>query len=497
VSRKIIGLDIRDNSVSALLLKSGIKKSRIEEYIHIPIDNKHISQNSSEDEESQKESNSGLITALERIKERIDITDAVCIVSLPANFISYRNIRLPFKDTKKIRQILPFELESTLPFPADDLILDFQILTDNKIHPDLKSETEIIVAAVEKIRLKSYLDILAGFHIDPETITVGGYSTALSVKRFADVPEKWLFADIDEKRCTLFAVISGEISLIRSFPVSSVPDSASHLCSDIQRTLVGLEEIFDADFQPSEIYVSGYSTDALQSRNFEKELEYRLGIPVKDVDICSDAGVEIKTQMNQAQINNPLALALAEMEGFALLNFRRGEFAPRREWAENKGTLIRTMLLTGLITGFFFLNVMTDIYSKEKQVKRLDKEINEIFKATFPDITKVVDPLHQMRVAMDDLKKDDMLPGDTKNIRVIDILGELSRLISDKIDVEFTQTVITDDNIQISGKTDSFNAVDDMQNQLQKSAMFKKITISNTSKEKIGNKIQFKIRIDL
>jgi len=497
VSRKIIGLDIRDNSVSALLLKSGIKKSRIEEYIHISLDNPHISQHSSEDEESKKELNSGLITALERIKDRIDITDAVCIVSLPANLISYRNIRLPFKDTKKIRQILPFELESALPFPADDLILDFKILTDNKIHPDLKSETEIIAAAVEKIRLKSYLDILADFHIDPETVTVGGYSTALSVKKFADVPEKWLFADIDEKRCTLFAVISGEISLIRSFPLSSGSGSAASLCSDIQRTLVALEEISDSDFQPSEIYISGYSSDALQSRNFEKELEYRLGIPVKDVDICSDAGIEIKTEMNQAQTNNPLALALSEMEGFDLLNFRRGEFAPRREWAENKGTLIRTMILAGLIAAFFFLNIMIDTYSKEKQIKKLDKEINEIFKATFPDVTKIVDPLHQMRVAMDDLKKNDMLPGNTKNIRAVDILNEISRLISDKIDVEFTQTVIAEESVQISGKTDSFNAVDDMQSQLEKSAMFKKVTIANTSKEKIGNKIQFKIRIEL
>ncbi len=299
--------------------------------------------------------------------------------------------------------------------------------------------------------------------------------------------------NLDEKKCTLFAVISGEISLIRSFPVVS----GASLCSDIQRTLVALEEIFDSDFQPSEIYISGYGTDALQSRNFERELEYRLGIPVKDADICSDAGVEIKTQMNQAQINNPLALALTEMEGFDLLNFRRGEFAPRREWAENKGTLTRTMILVSLIIAFFFMNIMIDTYSKEKQLKKLDKEINEIFKATFPDITKIVDPLHQMRVAMDDLKKNDMLPGDMKNIRAVDILNEISKVISGTIDVEFTQAVIADDNVQISGKTDSFNAVDDMQSQLQKSAMFKKITIANTSKEKIGNKIQFKIRIEL
>jgi Tfp pilus assembly protein PilN len=90
-----------------------------------------------------------------------------------------------------------------------------------------------------------------------------------------------------------------------------------------------------------------------------------------------------------------------------------------------------------------------------------------------------------------------MLPGEIKNIRVVDVLNEISRLIPDTIDVELTQTVIADDTIQIAGETDSFNSVDSMQSHLEESALFKKVTISNTSKKKIGNAIQFKMRIQL
>jgi hypothetical protein len=111
---------------------------------------------------------------------------------------------------------------------------------------------------------------------------------------------------------------------------------------------------------------------------------------------------------------------------------------------------------------------------------------------------RIVDPLHQMQIAMAELQDAAVTPGqDRKEVRTIDILNEISRRIPDTIDVELTRMVIGDNSVLISGDTDTFNAVDAVQSRLSESERFQKVTISSTNKERNGDRIQFKMRIEL
>ena len=101
MSGKILGLDIRSDAVSAVLLTGTNKGTAIEAYAYVPI-------SESTDFESD------LAEALKTVVEKIDAAGAVVAASFPAEQISYRNIQVPFKESKKIRQILSFELLSLL-----------------------------------------------------------------------------------------------------------------------------------------------------------------------------------------------------------------------------------------------------------------------------------------------------------------------------------------------------------------------------------------------
>jgi hypothetical protein len=57
--------------------------------------------------------------------------------------------------------------------------------------------------------------------------------------------------------------------------------------------------------------------------------------------------------------------------------------------------------------------------------------------------------------------------------------------------------VVGEESVLISGNTDTFNAVDEIQNRLDGSDLFGKVTISSTNRERSGNRIQFKMRIEL
>lgn len=513
MSRKVLGLDIRQESVSAVLLKNSMKGNEIEGHVYVPITEQNPSQIPSEEDAEENEADlaeesatdMGLMAALEVVAEKLDISGSVCVISIPGDRIAYRNLTLPFKDSKKIRQILPFELEPALPFPVEDMVIDFHTISDLIREPESRNNTDIVAAAAENTTVKSYIDTLELLKIEPETITVSGYAAALCLTKFANIPENCLFMDIDdEDNCSMFIIISGQICLIRSFRLPSGSERTESLCAEIERSLAGFEEIFlpMSNFQPDEIHITGYGLENFFG--FEAEAERILGIPVKRVNLNRNAGAAIRphptTVLKTAeQMDNAFALALCEIEGISGLNFRRGHFAPRRQWAEHKGSLIKIGILAFLVLAAMFSTMMIESYSMEKKLAKTDRQINDIFTSTFPEITRIVDPLHQMQVAMQEVKKTAFLPGESqKSILTVDLLNEISRRISDKIDVEFTRFVVSADNIQIAGETDTYNSVDDIKNQLAQSEFFKEVTISSTSAnaEKGGNRVRFKLRID-
>lgn len=478
MSRSILGLDIRNDAVSAVLLNHSLKGNSIEAHIHVPV--------------SGKDMEEGIRAALKIIVEKLDITHAVCIASFPSDRISFRNLSVPFKEQNKIRQMLPFELEPTLPFPIDDLLIDFMTVK-------LSDHTDLITAAVEKSAIQSYLETLASFHIDPEIVTPSGFSTVLSLVRLSDLSKNTLIVDIDNQKSTIFAIASGQISLVRSLPIeTSVSPRAELLCANIQRTISAFEEMSGFNFKPDEIRVTGCGLNDL---GLDQSMPRMLGIPVRRVDLLHDTGIPLKERPSSwepVQMDNAFALALLKTEGIQGLNFRRGPFAAKQTWAEQKKSIIKTGVLAFLVLILAFFHIILDNHFMETKLNRLNHQMNDILRNAFPDVKKIVDPLQQMRIKIQDSNKFAVIPGEPdKNIRNIDILNHISRLIPDQTDVELTGIVIGKESAVISGTTDTFNSVDDMKNRLEQNEFFKKVTISSANIDRSGNRVNFKLKIDL
>jgi general secretion pathway protein L len=478
MSRSILGLDIRKDAVSAVLVNNSLKGNCIEAHIHVPI--------------SDKGTEKGIPEALEIIAAKLDTAHSACIASFPSDQVSFRNLSVPFKEQNKIRQMLPFELEPTLPFPLDDLVIDFLAV-------GLSDHTDLIAAAVEKSAIESYLKTLAEFDIDPEIVTPEGYSTVLCWIRFSDLPENAVMVDIDNRKSTIFAVSSGRIFLVRSLPIDlTVSDRAGSLCTNIQRTLSAFEEISDLNFKPDGIWVTGCGSDGL---SLDQDMARILQTPVRRLDLIHDTRVPLKDSLSSwepAQMDNAFALALLKVEGIHGLNFRKGPFATKKTWEERKKSLIKTGIIACFVLMLGFFNIILDIHFMETKLTRLNNQINDIFREAFPDVKKIVDPLQQMRLKIQDANKYSAIPGEShNNIRNIDILYHISRIIPTETDVELSGLVIGAESALISGTTDTFNSVDDMKNRLEQNEFFKKVTISSANIERSGNRVNFKLKIDL
>ena len=494
---KILGVDFRKDSVSAVLIRGSYKGVWMDAHAHVFLD---------QPEDMEK----GLASCLEIVSGQADLSHAVCVVSLPSDQFFYRNIASPFTDPGKIDQMLPYELEQSLPVPADDLMIDFvpvgHEMTEKKIIHRLWQligitsralSTRILAAAIEKSRLAEYLSWLKQFGVEPERIVPGGYALSLCLMHATDSPSNWLLVDADHTHTALFLVLFRTLTVIRAFPVAGVSPSAEFLFPLIQQTLLssGKDVLID------KIFLGGALSDVSSNASeIASLLSEKCAIPVHPVNLSVDVRVRLKSDLPSSWLpetgDSALGVALARMNGYAGLNLRKGGFALRTSWAACRKGLLRAAVMAGVAILAAFAYVQIDLRILEKRLDFLDRRINQVVTGTFPEITTIVEPLHQMRTHVQNAK--DRIPGSDRKTdrRLVDLLGIISSRIPENVPVELVRFVYEDGTIQLTGHTDSFNSVEEIKRRLESpNGGFSHVTIVSANLDNTGNRIQFHLNI--
>jgi len=484
MSRKLRGLDIRRDVVSAVVVKSGIKGSWIEGHTHVPIS------------ASGQSFDEALRRSLDIITEQIQVSDAVCIVSLPAADVTYRNMKAPFKEVKKLRQILPFELETDLPYQAEDIAFDFKVLENA-----LDNQNPLLFAAViEKQRVAALVDLLKQFDMQPDILTVGGYAMGQYLARLTREKQNRVFLDIGSVNATMVLSLSGDVCLVRTFPlVDAEKQGMDLLCSQVNQTLLAFEQKTGLNCSMDDIRITGPgSTDT----DIEPLFEKALGAPVGHVDLM-EMSPKIRRSLRGEDwqprlMDGALSLALSELSGFDSFNFRRGRMGMEKVWIENKKDILKTCCLGGFVALLFLGYSIVSTYTLKQRVEAKKSEIVAVFQSTFPEVTQIVDPVHQMRMKLEAAEKNISFPGELNSaVKTIDILNDISRLIPEKQDVELVSIIVGSDHVVVSGNTDTFNAVDDMKSGLEGSDIFESVSISSANMDKTGKRVRFKLKVAL
>jgi type II secretory pathway component PulL len=108
MAEQILGLDIGNSALKAVLVSQSLRAGfRVEIAENIAFSD-----------------SGGVAQALASLGEKIDYRQVKINLSLPADAVSFHNVKLPFRDAKKIRQTIAFELETMLPQGMDDFLLD-------------------------------------------------------------------------------------------------------------------------------------------------------------------------------------------------------------------------------------------------------------------------------------------------------------------------------------------------------------------------------------
>ena len=515
VPEKILGLDIGKYYIKAVQLTAGLKGYQITGSSLIEI----------------KEAG-GVQEVLKKLFENDNLKSGICITSLPVKSFSFRNIKLPFKDKKKISQTIAFELEPLIPYPAHDVLIDYVIV-------DRVDQSEILAAATLKSGVGELVKLLEEHHTEVSIIDIDAISVASKLLTMGNSSNTPL---IKEEECGLLLDIGAEdtagilfkenkVFHIRHYPfggntitgvvaralnvefadaekkkregdTAEVREEISKICHrfflEVKNTLQFLKWNGYIDKEPSKIFLTGGG--ALYP-GIPKELTAHFSVPVDMVDISSTDDIKMdgrtRRDWNPMLMNQALALATRETKKGVGFNFRRGEFELRKKYEKFKKDFRWVAALAIIVMFAFGVNVFVDYHYDRLYLNKLKHEITDIFKKTCPEVTRIVDPVHQLKVKIAEAQKSSMgLSGIGSGSVALNILKDISGIVSKSTDFIITSFAFDGAFVEIKGETDNFDTVDNIKTDLDKSSYFKNVTTSSASRIKKGSRVGFDLRME-
>ena len=312
--RTIIGLDISEDTVAAVQVKSLMQGYQIISCSAIPITEA-----------------GGISVALRGVLEEIDSKGSVCNSVIEDGHVSFRNLRMPFADLKKIRQTLGFELETMMASSVEGQLIDF-IDVDRT-----GSQTNLIAATVNRDYIGAHLANFESLGVEPEVLDIRNVSLANQILMQQNSPENGMLLCLGSRTCSILLFLDKRIVLIRHLPFSGkelagvaslaakrekagLPDTKQYeaslvsLCRSINLTLRGFQVESGTNLQPEKVFITG--PGALVSATAEilgKELE----LPVSNLNLRENTdNIQLSNHLtklyNPALMDNGLALALRE-----------------------------------------------------------------------------------------------------------------------------------------------------------------------------------------
>jgi general secretion pathway protein L len=496
---KTVGLDIIEDTMTAVLVKGGLQGHQI-----MGCGATSISRSGSRE------------AALVSLLEQVDASGAVCISSIPSDQISYRNLSLPFKDARKIDSIIVYELESLLPFAVDDLMVDFTITGQSA------EQTDILAAAVKRSFLAEYLSFLQSHSVEPEVVDIRNVPTVMLLLKQADTPANGLFIDLGLEKTTLILFLHRRIVMIRKLHMVCKPqlideseagDSVGNENSDnngmaspcrhfsrtIRNTLMAFVDQTDETGYPEKVFITGVRAS---DPGVAEDLNRYIDLEVEQLDLSRGNRIELAedlaSQWNPDSMNAALALALRDSKRDSGFNFRKEEFEAKKQFLKFRKDIAKGAIVLAVLLALVMIDYGVDYYGMKKRYNALDRQIVKIFSQTLPGMTKIVDPVQQMRVQVDEMRKTaGMFAAGKKGRNVLDLLEDISKRVPSSLDVKVSRVVIDPEGMVIKGTTDTFNTVDSIKKGLDGSVFFSDVTISSANLDRSGNRVQFELRSEL
>lgn len=415
-------------------------------------------------------------------------TATKCVVSLGGDALGFHTLNFPFSNRKKITQVVALELEEKTAYNLDDQAYDFTTL------PVGKDGCTALIATIDKDFLTDCLSSLQLAGLDPERITVAGIHIAKYYNHIKPSSYNACFIHILNDHATLTLTENHNITVIRNIPFALTTTNAVSptkiIRQAIRQTLLSQQVSGQKKYK---FVLSGITTEEMVS-DFNLEFGEKWVVFEPSEQPLLKLPPNLQIQYKKERMAEALALSLNyARDKDTLFNFRTGVFATdNRQWYKGKiaYALYSVLLLCLSITTLW---AWTNFAQMSATKEHLQQEILQVFSETLPEVQKVVNPVQQLQVRVNQLKNILNTNEQPTSQSIVSLLAQLSSSISEQYTVRLSRIIADEKDIRLKGVAKDFNTVDNIQKDLKKSAFFSDVSISSANLNAQDNDVRFEL----
>ncbi len=463
LKKRVVGIEITDRSIFATVMTLSGRKRTIQAIY----------------EEQLTGSDDQIVRALQSLALKIGKNNSI-ILSLPSSQIIFKELTLPFIGQKKIKMIVPLEVEHLLPFSIDEGVID-SIVT--KEHHD-EQKTDILVAAVKQDVLDRYSGYFAEAELSLDKVSVDIFDLYGLYKQFYTNDKPVALLDSGVTHSTLGLIVDGKLSYIRSFQQGIDSNSNAKrkeqlesLCQKVRMTLdVTLSKIMPGT-TIAKVILSGMVTDIKGTKEL---VSNALNVPVERLypqKLVSSGQVSSKvaTLPGSFMVSIATAFASEKTYDFTLL---QAQAQYKAEQVTTYQLIVAAAMIATLFLSFAaysFLRVRTLKNAYKSAEKEAIRELQRQFKLRPSHIRNLG---AANKAAQADLKKQKTAWGrisPDRRYAYLKYLAELTKCIKMKeSELQLTSLIIKDDTVKLYGSVPGYPQLNKLQTQLE-CPLFKRV----------------------
>lgn len=505
---RILGLDIGGGSVKAVLLSRGFRGG------YRVLGFRLIDTAAAGD----------LPKALSRLFADQTFRDTVCVTALPTGALSFREIRLPFRDDRKIRKTIAFALEPVVQTPLDAVFIDYTLT-------GRKTQTEIFAALAPRAIVGERSALLAGYVRETAVIDIDAVPLASRLMEDPGFPESALLIDIGANDTTTVFTGKGRILHLRHFAfggetvteavakslkigaaeaermkqngelsreaASAIRECSARLLAEIKNTQAYLLWQGRLAHAPSRIILTGGGS---RTPGLAEGIEELFAVSVERTDLAAMRGIQMEEALQQswdpALMDQALALAARPMAKGSGFNFRQRAFEARSGYGELRDRLKKGAVAALVILSLAGIEIGLDDYGVRLRLAALKRDVSREYKNIDPDVKRIVDPVAQLKGKIAEARKLSAGMGDAATeATVLDLFKEISGLAP--ADLLLTSFNLDGNAIGLKGEVRNFDAVDALKKAFANSQYFRAAVIGSTGVVKQGSGVEFELKMTL
>jgi len=530
VPKKILGIDIGSSSIKLVQLSKNFRGISTVKYIEKPIP--HIETEETADQELSKQEVDISKILKDAIEQNLLISDEY-ISSIPSKFAMVRETNLPFKEAVKIRQIIKFEIEQSLPFPPEETLVDF--LTNGTD----SGSSNVTAFCVHKRNLSNHLSVLNAAGVEPKLITIDSFPVLSTLKSsLVSLYGIICHIEIGAKNTVINIFKDGNFLFNRTIPkagnflttklrehfklsfeeaenLKKDPDvdiTAAEPSEATQVILKAFEKIASeisyslnsflarkSKYSIDKIYLSGGTSCIKGIGTFlhnRLNAEIQLLIPKLSSDTQKNGNL---SHLNYSVF--PIAFGLTNLETddkLKRINLRREEYVFKFIDKRIKTNIKYASALAAAIIILSIFNLAFDLFQKKTKNKELEDKIASVYHEMVPS-GKVVNAAAQAEQQIGKINEEFEKFRQVMEIKStpLEVMRELSTIIPKDFKVKILDFSFREKKLEIRGEADNLESVDKLEKILKSSSLFKDIKISNIQMNQIQNIAEFTLDINL